>query len=80
MENKWSVVVMMMFVLVVMAPIGEAMDHVCVGQCIMTCNDREMKTECFRHCMKDCHRPLSNFHSSTSHSQMKTGEMEKMRG
>ncbi|ESQ31607.1 hypothetical protein EUTSA_v10005221mg [Eutrema salsugineum] len=80
MENKWSVVVMMMFVLVVMAPIGEAINHICVFKCELTCRDPEFKTECFRQCMKDCeHRPSSNFHS-TSHSQMKTREMEEMRG
>ncbi|CAF1716614.1 hypothetical protein F2Q70_00000527 [Brassica cretica] len=80
MEKKWSVA-MMVFVLVVMAATGgEAFNHLCTFKCCILCHDIEFKTPCFKLCMADCQQKATNILHSTKNSQMKTGEVEEMRG
>ncbi|CAH8392922.1 unnamed protein product [Eruca vesicaria subsp. sativa] len=77
MEKKLSVT-MMVFVLVVMAATGgEAINHICTFKCVILCKDIEFKTPCFQLCMSGCEQKL---HSTKPYSQIKTGEMEEMRG
>ncbi|KAL0718368.1 hypothetical protein Bca4012_067690 [Brassica carinata] len=69
MDNKKSVA-MMVFVLVVMAAIGgEAVNHLCIFKCEITCRDPEFKSKCFTDCMANCeHQPTNTFHSTKPYS------------
>lgn len=59
MENKWSVVTTMVFVLVVMAAIGgESADLSCETKCAITCKDSMYPKKCLARCLESCkHHP-----------------------
>ncbi|KAG7538990.1 hypothetical protein ISN44_As13g026900 [Arabidopsis suecica] len=66
MESKWSVVMMVYFVFVVIAAIGgEAEDHLsCETKCAITCKDSMFPKKCSTKCLESCRRyPPTQLHT-----------------
>ncbi|CAL9244673.1 unnamed protein product [Arabidopsis halleri] len=68
MESKWSVVMMVYFVFVVMAAIGgEAQDLSCETKCAITCKDSMFPKKCSAKCLESCRRhPPTQLHTRTN--------------
>lgn len=71
MESKWSVVMMVYLVFVVMAAIGgEAQDLSCETKCAITCKDSMFPKKCSSKCLESCrrHYPPTQLHTRSTKS------------
>ncbi|KAG7614004.1 hypothetical protein ISN44_As05g058450 [Arabidopsis suecica] len=66
MESKWSLVMMVYLVFVMMAAIGgEAQDLSCETKCAITCKDSMFPKKCSSKCLDSCrrHYPPTQLHT-----------------